>query len=63
MYQKLTNGWLKHADFIILDVICLQIAYILSYAMRNGSWNPFKDSLYSDMSVLLILFSICIAFF
>lgn len=63
MYQKLTEGWLKHADFIILDVICLQIAYILSYAMRNGSWNPYSNSLYSDMSVLLVLLSVCIAFF
>lgn len=30
MYQKFSDGWLKHMDFIILDIICLQIAFILS---------------------------------
>lgn len=62
MYRKFTNGWLKHADFIILDVICMQIAFVLSYAIRNGSWNPYRNSLYSNISILLVLLSVCIAF-
>ena len=31
MYRKDTEGWLKHADFIVLDLVCLQIAYVLAY--------------------------------
>ena len=30
MYRKDTEGWLKHADFIVLDLVCLQIAYVLN---------------------------------
>ena len=29
MYRKDAQGWLKHADFIVLDLICLQLAYAL----------------------------------
>ena len=29
MYRKNANGWLKHIDFIILDMICLQIAFVV----------------------------------
>ena len=28
MYRKISNSWLKHYDFIILDIIMLQVAYI-----------------------------------
>ena len=31
MYRKNANGWLKHIDFIILDMICLQISFVLAY--------------------------------
>ena len=29
MYQKENNNWLKHTDFVILDVICIQIAFFI----------------------------------
>lgn len=37
MYRKDSEGWLKHADFIVLDMICLQLAYILAYK-TFGIW-------------------------
>ena len=30
MYQKISNSWLKHWDFILLDLAGLQIAYFFS---------------------------------
>ena len=36
MYRKDSEGWLKHADFMVLDMICLQLAFILAYALRAG---------------------------
>ena len=32
MYRKDSNQWIKHIDFIILDLICLQIAFVLACA-------------------------------
>ena len=36
MYRKDGQGWLKHADFIALDLICLQLAYALSYGIAGS---------------------------
>ena len=32
MYRKDSQEWLKHIDFILLDLICLQAAFLLAYA-------------------------------
>ena len=26
MYQKAKNSWIKHIDFVILDILCLQVS-------------------------------------
>lgn len=36
MYKSAQQGWLKHLDFIILDAICAQLAFVLSYGWRFG---------------------------
>lgn len=43
MYRKDSEGWLKHADFIVLDMICLQLAYVLAYAISGYGFNPYKQ--------------------
>ena len=43
MYRKNANGWLKHIDFIILDMICLQIAFVLAYFIKNGNTEQKKE--------------------
>lgn len=35
MYQKNTGGWLKHLDFILIDLLLLQISYILAFFTRH----------------------------
>ena len=42
MYRKDSEGWLKHTDFIILDMICLQLAYVLAYAISGYGFNPYE---------------------
>lgn len=36
MYKKSVQGWLKHLDFMILDVVCLWISFTLAFGMRHG---------------------------
>ena len=31
MYRRDTKSWLKHLDFMILDLIVLQISFVLAY--------------------------------
>lgn len=62
MYCKDSNKWTKHADFIILDMICLQIAYIFAYGISGYGFNVYKITLYRNMAVFLELVDIIVIF-
>lgn len=63
MYRKSTRGWLKHLDFILLDVICLQISYALAFLTRHGWSNPYANIIYRNLVVVLILIELVTAIF
>ena len=62
MYRKDSEGWLKHADFIILDMICLQLAYVLAYAISGYGFNPYETIIYRNMAVFLELADLVMIF-
>lgn len=55
MYAKKTKSWTKHLDFILLDVLCLHIAFNLAYMTRHGLDNPYSSYLYSNVAVAYTL--------
>lgn len=57
MYQKIAKGWLKHLDFIIIDLIVLQTSFFISYVFRHGWENPYESVDYAIMAVLIMVFS------
>ena len=62
MYRKDSEGWLKHVDFIVLDMICLQLAFVLAYAIRGYGINPYKEILYRNMAVFFALADMVVIF-
>ena len=62
MYRKDTEEWLKHIDFIILDLICLQVAYVLAYAASGYSFNLYATLIYRNMAVFLELANLLVIF-
>ena len=36
----------KHLDFIVLDLICLQISFVLSFVLLVNAGNPYSVILY-----------------
>lgn len=63
MYGKITESWLKHWDFMVIDLLGLQTAYFLSCFARNHWENPYTNDLYLNMAIIIALADICIAFF
>lgn len=63
MFRKSSEGWLKHADFMLLDMLSLQIAFILSYVLRHGMANPYASRLYRNMALFLMIADILVIFF
>ena len=63
MYKKENNSWLKHIDFVILDILCLQLAFILAYEIRVAKGIPYLNPLYENMAFVLVIFQLLISFF
>ena len=63
MYNKISGGWLKHWDFMLLDMIFLQAAYILSYMVRNGINNPYENRIYLNIGIFICMIDLCASFF
>ena len=63
MYKKENNSWLKHIDFVILDILCLQLAFILAYGIRVAKGIPYLNPLYENMAFVLVIFQLLVSFF
>ena len=62
MYQRNSQGWLKHLDFIVLDIFVLQAAFFLAYDLRHGFfWIPYEVLLYRTMAVVLVFLDLMAA--
>ena len=56
MYRKSNKGWVKHIDFLILDMISLEVAFFLAYMIRHGINSSFMmRNLYLDMIYVLLM--------
>ena len=54
MYKRNAQGWSKHFDFMVVDEISLQIAFILAVYIRHRFW-AYTSSLYRIMGMTLVL--------
>lgn len=56
MYKMGAHGWLKHIDFVLCDVLSLQLAYVLAYVLRfDHGWFLYRDDLYNRLALILII--------
>ncbi len=62
MYKRSAEGWLKHIDFILWDVLILQAAFVLGYMIRHG-WGlwPYLRSDYKSLAIVLVAVDILVA--
>ncbi len=63
MYRKSETNWLKHIDFLIVDLLALQIASFLAFFIRFGLNEMYSTSFYFRIALLLLIINSCVAFF
>ena len=63
MYNKKSNGWRKHADFIFLDLLCIELSFLVAYWIRHGFVNPYASPVYRNAAIILVFLHILIVFF
>lgn len=65
MYKKQKKSWVKHLDFLLVDLICLETAFFISIYLRLGKMvylAPVVREYYIRLAVVLFLMDICIVF-
>ncbi len=63
MYRKRSQGWVKHLDFIMLDLVCLNISLFLAYVVRHGFEVLYAHVTYRNMAVVLSLIAVVLMIF
>ena len=59
MYKRNAQGWSKHFDFIILDLISQHIAFLSACLLRMGEV-PYALALYRNLAVILALIDVIV---
>ena len=52
MYRKFSQGWFKHFDFIVIDLLCVQFSFFAAAFWRHGGF-PYHDKIYVNTAILL----------
>ena len=63
MNYKAKKSWSKHWDFIVIDMLCLQLAFVFAYWLRHGVQNPYIHSVYRNEVLVLVLVQFIVAYF
>lgn len=58
MYRRRVQGWMKHMDFLIQEIICFQIAFCLACVIRHGWINPYGSVLYRNTAIIAALIQV-----
>ena len=64
MHIRTKNSWIKHLDFIIVDLLCLNATFLFAYFLRNrGISNMYAEREYRMIVIVAIILHFCISFF
>lgn len=62
MYKRNAQGWSKHLDFIIVDVISQHLAYVLAYMFRHADL-PYSRDMYGNFALVIALVDVLAVIF
>ena len=63
MYRRDTKEWLKHLDFIVLDLIVLIASLALGYMLRHGESITKAGPVYNDFALFIVAWDLVVIFF
>ena len=62
MYKKTTSGWIKHWDFGLIDIFCMETSFFLAYILRHGRVLYDTGMLYFKMGINLLIIHLVVTF-
>lgn len=63
MYKEVIKGWIKHIDFMLVDILCLELSFLIAYVYRNSTGTTIIfPEMYRTLAVMLVILDICVVF-
>lgn len=59
MYKEKSQDWMKHLDFIVIDLLMLLLAFVLAYLTRYGIHMRNKE-IYVSLALILLLLNFAV---
>lgn len=63
MYKNQTRNWIKHLDFMVLDVVVMQLCFVLSYWLYVDFSNPYRLDGYKYQAMILVMSQLLVMLF
>ena len=54
MYKKHPQGWVKHMDFLLLDLMAVLFSFLLVCMLKQGTLLPLQSVLYRNVMILMV---------
>lgn len=63
MYRRKSSGIFRHMDFIALDIISIEISFVIAFIIRHGIRNNkvVLLKLYSNIAIIYMMISVIVA--
>lgn len=63
MYRKISGGWLKHWDFELADLICIEVSFFLAYFLRHADMVRTNAQWYGRLGAIMLLIQALVMLF
>lgn len=61
MHKKKMADWRKHLDFILVDVLCMHIAFFSAYFLRHKDWGMYQKESYLQLVIIMSVIDLLVA--
>ena len=62
MYDRGLSGWMKHLDFMLLDLITIELAFIFAFTIRHPGQYVYDNPEY-QIGVFVLAMAVLLCFF
>ncbi len=63
MYSGKKNRWMKHLDFMLIDIVSICVALFLAYGFRHGFHSVYARDEYRNIGLVMIALDLGLVFF
>jgi len=63
MHLKNNYSWIKHFDFILIDLICLIVSFVFAYYLKFGNVNIFANETWKSLFIIVCFVNLIVTFY